>query len=97
MTPSSPAWRIPDDQRLVFEEFEDGILLFDARVGSTHLINATAAESLEVVRDTPGLTADAIRARVLERLALPPEALPQEAVEELLVRLADLCLVGLVP
>ena len=87
-------WRIPEGQQLVFEEFEDGILLFDARVGSTHLLNATAAETLEVVLETPGLTAMDIRTRVLERLGLPDAALPPAAVEELLMRLADLCLVG---
>ena len=89
-----PVWRIPDDQRLVFEEFEDGILLFDARVGGTHLLNATAAETLEVVQRTPGLTSAEIRARVLERLDIPEDALPPAAMEELLLRLADLCLVG---
>lgn len=94
MSTSPPVWRIPDDQRLVFEEFDDGILLFDARVGGTHLLNATAAETLEVVQATPGLTAAAIRARVQERLGLSDEALPPQAVEELLLRLADLCLVG---
>ena len=90
-------WRLPADQRLVFEEFDDGILVFDARVGGTHLVNATAAEALEIIADTPDLTAPQIHRRVLERLGLPEDALPLPAVEELLRRLADLCLVGAAP
>jgi len=87
-------WRLPADQRLVFEEFDDGILVFDTRVGGTHLVNVTAAEALEVVAATPDLTAPQIHRRVLERLGLPEDALPLSAVEELLGRLASLCLVS---
>ena len=38
--------------------------MFDAGVGSTHLINATAAEALSVVEGSPGLSADAFFARL---------------------------------
>jgi PqqD family protein of HPr-rel-A system len=97
ISPADPRWRLPSDQRLVFEDFDDGILVFDARVGGTHLVNATAAEALEVVTATPGLTASEIHRRVLERLGLDEAALPLPAVEELLRRLADLCLVTTSP
>lgn len=97
ISPADLRWRLPSDQRLVFEDFDDGILVFDARVGGTHLVNATAAEALEVVTATPGLTAAEIHRRVLERLGLAEATLPLAAVEELLHRLADLCLVSAGP
>ena len=94
MTPSGPRWRLPPGQRLAFEDFDDGIVLFDALVGSTHLVNATAAEALAVIEETPGLSAAEIHERLLRRLELAPDALPLPAVEELLARLAELDLVA---
>ena len=86
-------WRLPAGQRLVFEDFDDGIVLFDALVGGTHLVNATAAEALAVVEESPDLPAAEIHRRVLDRLELDAEALPLAALEELLRRLAALNLV----
>ncbi len=86
-------WRIPPGQRLLLEDFDDGIVMFDARVGSTHLLNATSAEALAIIETQPGLTGDEIRNRLLERLALSPEQLPGEAVRDLLVWLEDLGIV----
>jgi PqqD family protein of HPr-rel-A system len=95
LTPASDLrWRIPADQRLVFEDFDDGILLFDGKVGSTHLMNATAAETLAIVEATPDLTTPQIHALLLARLELAPEALPLTALEELLGRLAALSLIA---
>jgi PqqD family protein of HPr-rel-A system len=71
---------------LLFEDFDDGIVLFDALVGSTHLVNVTAAEVLAVVQEAPGLDAAAIQHRVLERLDLSQDALPLSAVAALLQR-----------
>jgi len=65
-------------------------VLFDALVGGTHLVNATAAEALAIVEQYPGLSAAQIHARLLDHLALTPDALPVAAVEELLRRLAAL-------
>jgi PqqD family protein of HPr-rel-A system len=87
-------WRLPPGQRLVFEDFEDGIVLFDALVGGTHLVNVTAAEALTIVEEAPGLSAAQIHARLLVRLALGADALPLDAIEELLRRLAALDLVA---
>jgi PqqD family protein of HPr-rel-A system len=78
------AWRISPGQRLVFEDMDDGVLLYDALVGRTHLLNATAAEMLTVIEQTPGLSSDAIRLRVAQELQLTADALPLPAVEELL-------------
>ena len=83
-------WRLSPNQRLVFEDFDDGIVVFDTLVGGTHLVNATAAEALAVIEDTPGLSAAQIHAQLLARLQIGPDALPIEAVDQLLVRLADL-------
>lgn len=77
-------WRIAPGQRLVFEDMDDGVLLYDSLVGRTHLLNATAAETLTVLERNPGLTSDAIRRHVTEALDLPVDALPLSAVEELL-------------
>ena len=90
----APRWRIPDGQRFVFAEFEDGIVMFDARVGSTHLVNATAAEALAIVRQTPGLTAEAIHRMLLARMGLDEAALPRDALTELLWQLENLGLVA---
>jgi PqqD family protein of HPr-rel-A system len=68
--------------------------MFDALVGATHLLNASAAEALAIVRGTPGLPAAAIHDRLLERLQIADDTLPFAAVEELLWRLEDLNLVS---
>lgn len=91
---SSLLWRIPDGQRLLYEDFDDGIVMFDALVGSTHLLNASAAETLALVQETPNLTAPEIHRRLLERLRIGDDALPRGALEELLWRLEDLNLVA---
>ena len=94
---ANPRWRIPPGQRLIFEDFDDGVVLFDALVGSTHLLNATAAEALAIVEDMPGLRAPDIHRRLLDRLGIDAAALPEAAVIELLWRLEDLHLVGVCP
>jgi PqqD family protein of HPr-rel-A system len=89
-----PRWRIPNGQRLLYEDFDDGIVMFDAQVGATHLLNASAAEALAIVQESPGLSAVAIHRRLLERLEIPDDVLPFAALEELLWRLEDLSLVA---
>jgi PqqD family protein of HPr-rel-A system len=91
---SIPRWRIPYGQRLLYEDFDDGIVMFDALVGSTHLLNASAAETLALVQETPDLAAADIHQRLLERLGIGDDALPLAALEELLWRLEDLSLVA---
>jgi PqqD family protein of HPr-rel-A system len=90
---SERLWRIPAEQRFVVEEFDDGIVMFDALVGSTHLLNLSAADALAIVSEFPGLPSSAIRQRLLERLDIEDEALPVGALEELLWRLEDLNLI----
>jgi PqqD family protein of HPr-rel-A system len=90
---SNSIWRIAPGQRLLFQDFEDGVVLFDALVGSTHLLDASAAEALAIIEETPGLDAGAIHAALLERLELQHEVLPLSAVEALLQRLEASALV----
>jgi len=85
---------VPSGQRLVFEELDDGVLMYDALVGGTHLINVTAQEALELLLQAPGLTAAELHARVLERLELDAAVLPLDAMESLLQRLAELDIVA---
>lgn len=92
-TRSESGWRIPAGQRLLFEDFDDGVVMFDALVGATHLLNASAAETLAIVEEAPGVETSEIHRRLLERLSLREEALPLPALEELLSRLEDLNLV----
>jgi len=87
-------WRIPSGQRLLFEDFDDGIVVFDALVGSTHLLNVTAAETLAIIEAEPGLAAQAIHARLLARLDVGADSLALAAVDELLWRLEDLNLIA---
>jgi PqqD family protein of HPr-rel-A system len=91
---SIPRWRIPNGQRLLYEDFDDGIVMFDAQVGATHLLNASAAETLAIVQESPDLPAAAIHRRLLERLGIGDDALPLAALEELLWHLEDLNLVA---
>ena len=91
---SNLLWRIPQGQRLIFEDFDDAIVMYDALVGATHLINVTAAEALAVIQESPGLAVEDIHRRLLERLAIDERALPHAAVEELLWHLEDLDLVS---
>jgi len=86
-------WRIPSDQRLVFADFDDGTLMFDARVGSTHLLNPTAVETLSILEESPDLSADDIYRALLERLELNPDTLPFDAIVELMWQLENLGLV----
>jgi len=88
-----PTWRVPAGQRFVIEDFDDGIVMFDALVGATHLLNVTAADTLEIVRESPGLATAGIHRCLLERLELGEEALPLAALEELLWQLENLNLV----
>ena len=89
-----PRWRIPAAQHFVIEDFDDGIVMFDALVGATHLLNVTAADTLDVVRESPGLATAAIHRRLLERLELGEDVLPLAALEELLWQLEDLSLIA---
>ena len=91
---SALRWRIPPGQRLVFEDFDDGIVMFDALVGSTHLVSVTAAETLAVIEAEPGLTAGAVYERLLARIEATEAALPFAAVRELLWQLENLNLVA---
>jgi PqqD family protein of HPr-rel-A system len=88
-----PLWRIRGGQRFVIEEFDDGIVMFDALVGSTHLLNLSAADTLAIIGEFPGLPSSVIRRRLLERLDVGEEALPPGVLEELLWRLEDLNLI----
>ena len=90
---STLLWRLPAGQRLLFEDFDDGIVMFDALVGSTHLVSVTAAETLAIVNEAPGLTAPVIYRRLLERTAVEEAALPFAALRELLWQLENLNLV----
>jgi PqqD family protein of HPr-rel-A system len=87
-------WRIPVGQRLLFEDFDDGIVAFDTLVGSTHLLDVTAAEALAIIEAEPGLSAQVIHARLLSHLDIAAESLPLAAVDELLWRLEDLNLIA---
>jgi PqqD family protein of HPr-rel-A system len=87
-------WRIAQGQTLRFEEFEDGVVMYDALVGGTHLLNITAAEALAVVAAVPDLDAEAIHARLCERLEVTADVLPIAAIVELLRRLEDLRLIA---
>ena len=87
-------WRIAAGQRLLFEDFDDGVVMFDTRVGSTHLLNATSADALAILQAETPLTAEAIHSRLLERLELSPETLPLIAVEQLLGYLDNLGIVS---
>ena len=91
---SALRWRIPPGQRLVFEDFDDGIVMFDALVGSTHLVSVTAAETLAIIEATPGLTAAAIYRELLDRVEATEAALPFESIRELLWQLENLNLVA---
>jgi len=90
----SPRWRIPEGQHFVFADFDDGVVMFDTRIGSTHLLNATAAETLSIVEQVPGLAAEVIYRALLERLELDESALTCDAVIELLWQLENLGLVA---
>jgi PqqD family protein of HPr-rel-A system len=88
-----PRWRIPAGQSFIVEDFDDGIVMFDALVGATHLLNVSAADTLEIVRDSPGLASAAIHRHLLERLEVGEDVLPLAALEELLWQLENLNLV----
>jgi PqqD family protein of HPr-rel-A system len=79
---------------LVFEDLDDGVMLFDALVGGTHLVNATAAELLALIEEAPGLTTAELHARLVARLEASADALPLGAIVEILQWLARLNIVA---
>jgi PqqD family protein of HPr-rel-A system len=90
-------WRILPGQKLRFEDFDDGIIMFDALVGATHLINASAAEALAIVESCPGISTTELRDRLLTSLDIADVALSLEDVDELMWRLEFLnivCVIG---
>lgn len=91
---SEPCWRIPAGQHFVFADFEDGIVMFDALVGATHLLNGSAAETLAIVQASPGLTTAAIHRCLLERLQIEADVLPFAALAELVWQLENLNLIA---
>lgn len=93
---SERRWKIPAGQHFVSEEFDDGIVMFDALVGATHLLNATAAETLDILQEhgPAGLATSEIHRELLERLQLGEDVIPLAAVEELVWRLEDLGLIA---
>jgi PqqD family protein of HPr-rel-A system len=95
-SPDSSRWCVPGGQHFAFADFDDGIVMFDARVGSTHLLNATAAEVLSIVHETPGLATAEIYRMLLARLDLGEHALPFGAVVDLMWQLENLGLVATV-
>lgn len=44
-------WEIPDPSALLSEEWGDETVLFDARSGQTHLLNALATEALSFLQE----------------------------------------------
>jgi PqqD family protein of HPr-rel-A system len=92
----SSRWRVPDGQHFAFADFDDGIVVFDARVGATHLVNATAAEALALVDQTPGIATDDIYRKLLECLNLDEGLLPRDAIVEMMWQLENLGLVMIV-
>jgi len=91
---TSHRWRIPAGQRLLFEDFDDGIVAFDTAVGATHLLNVSAAETLAIIEAAPDLATDDIHRRLLARLEIGEDALPYDSLQELLAHLEDLGLVA---
>ncbi|HEY4138046.1 MAG TPA: hypothetical protein VGN65_06320, partial [Casimicrobiaceae bacterium] len=60
------------------------------------LLNATAAEALSIVHETPGLATMEIYRMLLERLDLGEQALPFDTVADLMWQLENLGLVATV-
>ncbi|HEY2816048.1 MAG TPA: HPr-rel-A system PqqD family peptide chaperone [Casimicrobiaceae bacterium] len=92
-SPDSSRWCVPGGQHFAFADFDDGIVMFDARVGATHLLNATAAEVLSIVHESSGLGTAEIYRMLLVRLELGEQALPFDAVVDLMWQLENLGLV----
>lgn len=95
-SPDSSRWCIPGGQHFAFADFDDGIVMFDARVGATHLLNVTAAEALSIVQEKPEIATAELYRILLERLDLDEGALPFDAVVDLMWQLENLGLVATV-
>jgi len=91
----SAVWRIAHGHRLLFQDFDDGVVLFDTLVGSTHLLDASAAETLAIIEQAPGLDASTIHAQLLARLELAADVLPLSTIEVLLERFEAMSLVSM--
>jgi len=62
--PEDIVWRLPDGVRLSWRAFDDGVVVFNAFSGQTHLLDSFSAAVLEEIERAP-----ASRETLAERLA----------------------------
>lgn len=88
-----PGWALAPGQSLVADDYDSEVVLFDRLSGSTHLVNATAAIALDLIRDNPGLTATDLHDRLTAYFDVSTDELPLPAIDTLLAHLESLGLV----
>jgi PqqD family protein of HPr-rel-A system len=87
-------WRIPPGQSFLWDAYGPDVLVFDSASGSTHLLNAAAAEAVEALANAPiGLGADEIRSAVAAALSVRREDVSPDELSQLLAHLENLGLV----
>ena len=84
-------------QRPRWRDFGDEMVFFDSVAGSTHLLNATAAEAVLFLAAQGKGTTDEIWEGVRSRLALSEDELPRSEIENLLEHLSHLAIVASIP
>jgi PqqD family protein of HPr-rel-A system len=89
-------WRIPAESQLHWRAWEDDVVLFDARSGETHLLNAVAAEVLKSLAESPADLGTLAR-RVAIHFDVAPDSGWLSRLKALLARFDEAGLVEPVP
>ena len=73
-------WRLPVGAELLWQTWDDEVIVFNTASGQTHLLDALSAAALREIEDQPG-SVDRLADRVAERFELDTDVLLQRLTE----------------
>ncbi len=73
-------WCLPTGAELLWQTWDDEVIVFNTASGQTHLLDALSAAVLEEIENRPG-DVDRLALRLAERFELDTEALPRRLGE----------------
>lgn len=77
-----PCWRLPRGAELLWQSWDEEVIVFNTASGQTHLLDALSAAVLKEIQNRPSTVSQLTNA-FAERFNFEPESLSQ--------RLADIC------
>ena len=74
--PPDPVWRVDRSDELLWETWDDGIVVFQPTSGKTHVLNPLGALALDLLAEAPSTASE-----LVERIAGATERPRDEALE----------------